>query len=55
MLEVIAPSKHFEKLKEFISMKLPSGFPVKIGENAFLRYLQAVFCIGKSEAVIVCA
>lgn len=30
VLEVVAPSKHFEKLKEFISMKLPSGFPVKI-------------------------
>ncbi|XP_065069114.1 ankyrin repeat domain-containing protein 13C-B-like [Rhopilema esculentum] len=30
VLEVIAPSKHFEKLKEFISMKLPTGFPVKI-------------------------
>eukprot|EP00794_Sanderia_malayensis_P008139 gene8139-9009_t len=30
VLEVIAPSKHFSKLKEFISMKLPIGFPVKI-------------------------
>lgn len=30
VLEVIAPSKHFAKLKEFISMKLPTGFPVKI-------------------------
>lgn len=30
VLEVIAPFKHFIKLREFITLKLPSGFPVKI-------------------------
>ncbi len=31
VLEVIAPFKHFNKLREFVQMKLPNGFPVKIG------------------------
>jgi len=30
VLEVIAPFKHFSKLRDFISSKLPSGFPVKV-------------------------
>ncbi|CAB4007024.1 Hypothetical predicted protein [Paramuricea clavata] len=30
VLEVIAPFKHFDKLKEFVSMKLPPGFPVRV-------------------------
>ncbi|CAF4780679.1 unnamed protein product [Pieris macdunnoughi] len=30
VLEVIAPFKHFAKLRQFIAMKLPKGFPVKI-------------------------
>ncbi|KAB7503248.1 Ankyrin repeat domain-containing protein 13C, partial [Armadillidium nasatum] len=30
VLEVIAPFKHFAKLRDFIQMKLPPGFPVKI-------------------------
>ncbi|XP_066144370.1 ankyrin repeat domain-containing protein 13C [Euwallacea fornicatus] len=30
VLEVIAPFKHFSKLRDFINTKLPSGFPVKI-------------------------
>jgi hypothetical protein len=30
ILEVIAPYKHFHKLREFVSLRLPSGFPVKI-------------------------
>lgn len=30
LLEVIAPFKHFSKLRQFVLMKLPSGFPVKI-------------------------
>lgn len=33
VLEVIAPFKHFAKLREFVQMKLPSGFPVKIGKD----------------------
>ncbi|CAG9857532.1 unnamed protein product [Phyllotreta striolata] len=30
VLEVIAPFKHFSKLRDFITFKLPNGFPVKI-------------------------
>lgn len=30
VLEVIAPFKHFSKLREFVNLKLPGGFPVKI-------------------------
>jgi len=32
LLEVIAPFKQFKKLREFVEVKLPPGFPVKIGE-----------------------
>jgi hypothetical protein len=31
LLEVIAPFKQFKKLREFVEIKLPPGFPVKIG------------------------
>lgn len=34
VLEVIAPFKHFNKLREFVQMKLPPGFPVKLGTCA---------------------
>jgi hypothetical protein len=30
ILEVVTPFKHLKKLREFITMKLPPGFPVKI-------------------------
>ena len=31
VLEVVAPQfKHFKKLREFIEMKLPPGFPVQV-------------------------
>lgn len=30
VLEVTAPFKHFSKLRDFITSKLPTGFPVKI-------------------------
>ena len=33
VLEVIAPFKHFNKLREFVQMKLPPGFPVKLGRR----------------------
>ncbi|KAG1714349.1 Ankyrin repeat domain-containing protein 13C [Nymphon striatum] len=29
VLEVIAPFKHFSKIRDFVQMKLPPGFPVK--------------------------
>ena len=35
ILNVIAPAKHFQKMKDFVSMKLPSGFPVKVGKYFF--------------------
>lgn len=34
VLEVIAPFKHFNKLREFVQLKLPPGFPVKLGKKA---------------------
>jgi len=33
ILEVVTPFKHLKKLREFVTMKLPPGFPVKIGEQ----------------------
>jgi len=30
VLEVIAPFKHFAKLRDFVSLKLPKGFPIKV-------------------------
>ncbi|CAL8089588.1 unnamed protein product [Orchesella dallaii] len=30
ILEVVTPFKHLKKLREFVTMKLPPGFPVKI-------------------------
>lgn len=30
VLEVLGPFKHFSKLREFVQMKLPPGFPVKV-------------------------
>lgn len=32
LLEALVPLAKFRKLKEFISLKLPPGFPVKIGK-----------------------
>lgn len=31
ILQVIAPFKHFDKLREFLQLGLPEGFPVKLG------------------------
>ena len=30
VLEVVAPFKHFQKLRDFITFRLPAGFPVKL-------------------------
>ncbi|XP_032821926.2 ankyrin repeat domain-containing protein 13C-like [Petromyzon marinus] len=35
VLEIIAPFKHFNKLREFVQMKLPPGFPVKLDIPVF--------------------
>ena len=32
ILEVIVPYKHFHKLRQFVNVKLPPGFPVKLSE-----------------------
>ena len=31
ILEEIVPYKHFHKLRQFVNLKLPQGFPVKLG------------------------
>jgi len=31
-------SSHFAKLKDFIQMQLPAGFPVKIGKISIFEY-----------------
>jgi len=33
VLEVVAPFKHFSKLRQFVELNLPPGFPVKIGKH----------------------
>jgi hypothetical protein len=57
VLEVIAPFKHFDKLKEFVSMKLPPGFPVRVGmlsrtvfNHVIISYTSSVSAIVSSEA-----
>ncbi|XP_059393062.1 ankyrin repeat domain-containing protein 13C [Carassius carassius] len=35
VLEIVAPFKHFNKLREFVQMKLPPGFPVKLDIPVF--------------------
>lgn len=37
VLEVIAPFKHFTKLRKFVQMKLPPGFPVKLGKYQYFE------------------
>jgi septin 4 len=32
-----ASNAHFKKLKDFITLQLPAGFPIKIGENFFFN------------------
>ena len=36
VLEVIAPFKQFQKLRDFMQNKLPPGFPVKVGKIYFI-------------------
>lgn len=35
ILEVVAPYKHFHKLRQFVDLKLPAGFPVKLDIPVF--------------------
>jgi hypothetical protein len=43
ILEVVTPFKHLKKLREFVTMKLPPGFPVKIGESDNMLTQLSVF------------
>lgn len=43
VLEVIAPFKHFNKLREFVQMKLPPGFPVKLGKMTTTTFAALYF------------
>jgi hypothetical protein len=36
-------SPHFVKLKDFVQMQLPAGFPVKIGQYATIIYPMYLF------------
>lgn len=31
ILEIVAPFKHLEKLRRFCEVRLPPGFPVRVG------------------------
>lgn len=31
ILEIVAPFKHFEKLRRFCEVRLPPGFPIRLG------------------------
>uniref|UniRef100_A0A4W5RBZ2 Ankyrin repeat domain 13C n=1 Tax=Hucho hucho TaxID=62062 RepID=A0A4W5RBZ2_9TELE len=56
VLEVIAPFKHFNKLREFVQMKLPPGFPVKLDIPVFPTITATVtfqeFCYDEFEQSI---
>jgi hypothetical protein len=52
-------SAHFKKLKEFITLQLPSGFPVKIGTHSTktpLNYLKFIpnFYFLKRNSIVPC-
>ncbi|XP_046841469.1 ankyrin repeat domain-containing protein 13C-B-like isoform X2 [Xenia sp. Carnegie-2017] len=51
VLEVIAPFKHFDKLKDFVSLKLPPGFPVRV-EIPVLPTIVARITFQKFEAEV---
>lgn len=48
ILEVVAPFKQFAKLREFVEVKLPNGFPVKI-EIPILPTISAKITFQKFE------
>lgn len=43
LLDALVPLAKFRKLKEFINVKMPPGFPVKIGENISSFFLLISF------------
>lgn len=42
VLEVVAPFKQFQKLRDFMMSKLPSGFPVRIGKLNLPKILPSI-------------
>uniref|UniRef100_A0A915Q5S7 ANK_REP_REGION domain-containing protein n=1 Tax=Setaria digitata TaxID=48799 RepID=A0A915Q5S7_9BILA len=36
ILEIVAPFKHFDKLRCFCKVRLPPGFPVRVGKNSYI-------------------
>lgn len=58
VLEVVAPFKHFNKLKEFVAMKLPAGFPVRIGWSSLILVFAVVTWVvtqGESHTMFLLA
>lgn len=55
VLEVIAPFKHFNKLREFVQMKLPPGFPVKLGEETKSTEIYLRWCKCKHQLPVFTA
>lgn len=49
VLEVTAPFKHFAKLRDFVNLKLPPGFPVKLG----MLYKSFQFLLNSSIILVV--
>ena len=52
ILEVIAPYKHFHKLRQFVDLKLPAGFPVKLGELTQRITCEPVFSPFKLKVLV---
>lgn len=48
ILEVVAPYKHFHKLRQFVDLKLPAGFPVKLDIPVFPT-ITAIVTLDKYE------
>ena len=51
VLEVVSPFKHFQKLKRFVELNLPEGFPVKIGESVIDFIYYKYFCFNFSKYI----
>nr|CAD7441973.1 unnamed protein product [Timema bartmani] len=53
VLEVITPFKHFSKLREFVQMKLPPGFPVKIGSSNSIPRPELLLIYSSSSSFVL--
>ena len=45
VLEVVAPFKQFQRLRDFITSQLPPGFPVCVGQCRFLQFIDVVLFV----------